>query len=295
MSQQSADNSNVWLVTGASSGFGKRFVLSALARGDRVIAAARSLEKLGHFISTLDPKVTDRVQPLQLDLTDGEETIKQKIDKAFTFWNRIDILVNNAGFGVGGMMEEGGTKLLRRVFDTNVFGVLDVTTATLPYIRQSPAGCVVVIGSRSAWKAELPGLGHYAASKAAIHAVTESFMSELAEFHIKVLLVEPGSFTTEGMYSQAYFTENLIPAYDGLRLSSEERVATTGPGGLKRGDPNKAAEAVVDVVRGEGVAKGRPWPGYLVLGEDAEEDVKAKCSKVLTALEEWSDVTRAVY
>ncbi|KAH9476306.1 putative oxidoreductase YusZ [Psilocybe cubensis] len=285
------DNRKVWLITGASSGFGKRLVTSILARGDLVIATARSLDKLESVISELDSQYMERLRTLQLDVTDGEEKIKTKIDQAITFWKRIDVLVNNAGFGVPGMVEEGGTKILRRQFETNVFGTLDVTTATLPYLRESN-GCVVVIGSRSAWKAELPGLGFYAASKAAIHAITEAFMSELAQFNIKVLLVAPGSFRTEGIYGHSYYTDNPIPAYDKLRGISKTRFESVG--GTEKGDPDKAVKAIIEVVTGEGRAKDRPWPNYLILGEDAEADVRNKCRRWLTVLDEWSDVTRAV-
>ncbi|KDR79472.1 hypothetical protein GALMADRAFT_243567 [Galerina marginata CBS 339.88] len=288
----SSDASKVWLITGASSGFGKRLVISILARGDRVIATARSLEKLESFTSSLSVQDLDRLRTIYLDVTDGEEKIKTQIDQAAAFWGGINVLINNAGYGLPGLMEEGGSKLLRRQFETNVFGVLDVTTAALPYLRQNKASCLVVIGSRSAWKPELPGLGIYAASKAAIHAVTESFMAELAQFNIKVLLVEPGAFRTEGIYGQPYFTENPIPAYDTLRNASKTRFASVS--GSEKGDPNKAVEAIVDVVNGEGVAKGRPWPGYLVLGEDAELDVKTKCTKVLSVLNDWVDVAKGV-
>jgi len=117
-------------------------------------------------------------------------------------------------------------------------------------------------------------------------------MVELAQFNIKVLLVEPGGFRTEGIYGQPYFTQNLLPAYDTMRNTSETRWASMS--GTEKGDPDKAVEVIVDVVRGEGVAKGRPWPGYLVLGEDAEVDLRAKCKKVLEVLDEWVDVARGV-
>jgi hypothetical protein len=117
-------------------------------------------------------------------------------------------------------------------------------------------------------------------------------MSELAPFNIKVLLVEPGAFRTEGILGQQYFTENQIPAYDALRNASINRLISRA--GTEKGDPHKAVEVIVDVVKGEGVAKGRPWPGYLVLGEDAELDIRTKCTKVLTALDEWVDVGRGV-
>ncbi|KAH9476334.1 putative oxidoreductase YusZ [Psilocybe cubensis] len=279
--------SRVWLVTGTSSGFGKHFVLAALARGDRVIAAARSLKKLEAFTSTINAKDLKRLRTLQLDLTDGPEEIERKIGHAFTFWNQIDVLVNNAGSFTGGMMEEGGSKLLRRQFDTNVFGTLDVTTATLPYLRQSKDACVVTIGSRSAWKAELPLLFEA--------TITESFMSELAQFNIKVLLVEPGSFRTEGIQNQVFSVDNPIPIYDDLRKQTKARLQSVGPGGMISGDPRKGVDIIMDVVTNGGVAKGRAWPGYLVLGNDADYDVRKKCEKVLTALDDWSDAVKAVY
>jgi NAD(P)-dependent dehydrogenase (short-subunit alcohol dehydrogenase family) len=123
-------------------------------------------------------------------------------------------------------------------------------------------------------------------------ALTEALALELAQFNIKTLLVEPGAFRTEGIYGQPYFTENPLPAYDIMRHISKTRFAAVS--GTEKGDPNKAVEAIVDVVRGEGVAKGRPWPGYLILGEDAEVDVRTKCKKVSDVLDQWADVARGV-
>jgi hypothetical protein len=117
-------------------------------------------------------------------------------------------------------------------------------------------------------------------------------MAELFHFHIRVLLVEPGAFRTEGIYGQPYYDLNPIEEYDSLRRSAMTRFASIP--GREPGDPDKAVEVIVDVVRGEGVAKGRPWPDYLFLGDDAEAAVRAKCSKFLKVLDEWADVTRNV-
>jgi hypothetical protein len=119
-------------------------------------------------------------------------------------------------------------------------------------------------------------------------ALTETIALEVAP-EIRVLLVAPGSFRTEGIYGQSYFTGNNIECYDELRQSSMVRFGSIA--GTERGDPDKAMEAVVDVVRGEGVARGRPFPRYLILGEDAEKDTRAKAHKILDALDEWKDVT----
>ena len=117
--------------------------------------------------------------------------------------------------------------------------------------------------------------------------------AELSSFNIRVVLVEPSSFRTEGIFDQEFFTANPIAEYDELRAACIARYKSL-PGTVD-GDPDKAAEAIVDVVRGEGVAKGRPLPEYLFLGEGAEDAVRGKCSKVLKVLDEWVDVTRNVH
>ncbi|KAG6860082.1 hypothetical protein C0995_016081 [Termitomyces sp. Mi166 len=213
-------SSRVWLITGTSSGFGLRLAQSALKRGDRVIATAKSLEKLQDLLVTsIDPGLRDNLRTLQLDVTEGEATLKAKADEAAAIWGQIDVLVNNA-------------------------------------------------------------------------ALTETLATEVAPFNIRVLLVAPGSFRTEGIYNQTYNTSNPIAANTPLREASIARFKAVA--GIGKGDPAKAMEAVVDIVRGEGIAKDRPWPGLLVLGEDAERDVRDKCNKVLKALDEWKDVTCSV-
>jgi len=278
---------------GATSGFGKRIAYSSLARGDRVIATGRTKEKIDQLVLGVKPELIDNFRTVLLDVTEGEEALKIKMDKAAEFWGGIDVLVNNAGFGLPGLLEEGGVKLMRRVYDTNVFGLMDVTTAALPYLRKSKDGRMVVVGSRSAWKAEVPSIGPYASSKAAIRALTETLTAEISSFNIRVVLVEPSSFRTEGIFDQEFFTANPIAEYDELRAACIARFKSL-PGTVD-GDPDKAAEVIVDVVRGEGVAKGRPWPEYLFLGEGAEDAVRGKCSKALKVLDEWVDVTRNVH
>lgn len=114
----------------------------------------------------------------------------------------------------------------------------------------------------------------------------------MAQFNIKVLIVAPGAFRTEGIYGQTFLESNPIPAYDGVRTATGSKFKSGA--GKEKGDPNKAMEAVVDVVRGEGKAKGRPWPLYLVLGNDAEAGIREKTGKLLMHLDEWSDVVQGV-
>jgi len=275
----------VWFITGTSSGFGHRLVPSALARGDRVIATARSLEKVKGF------EESDNLRLLQLDVTDSEASIKATVAEAVAIWGRIDVLVNNAGYGVCGLFEEAGVQFLKEQYNVNVFGVLTVTTAVLPYMRARRSGTIVIVGSRSAWR-EAPGIMPYCSSKAAVHSIGEALAAEVAQFSIRVLIVAPASFRTEGMLSYPYFTGNPIPDYDAMRNAGQKQVNSMI--GKATNDPKKAVEAICDVVRGEGVAKGKEWPLYLMLGKGCEEDVRSKCTKVLSVLDEWKDVTRAM-
>jgi len=277
-------SSKVWFITGCSSGFGRRLAIAALARGERVIATARKVEDI-------QIPSSPNLSTLQLDITAGLDALKAKLNEAVKIWGQIDVLVNNAGVGCPGLLEEGGSSLLEKQFKTNVFGLLNVTSATLPHLRASKSATVVIIGSRSAYRTELAGLGFYSASKAAVHAIGETLSVELAP--IKVLIVAPGSFKTEGIYNQTFYNSNPIPANDDLRRTAAKHF---GPNVVRaqRGDPQKAMEAVLDVVMGEGKAKGRPWPLYLALGDDADRDIRQKSTRLLQHIDQWGDVIKNV-
>ncbi|KAG1745625.1 hypothetical protein EDB19DRAFT_454290 [Suillus lakei] len=277
----------VWLITGTSSGFGRRLVSIVLERGDCVVATARSLQKIQDFPQS------PNLHLLELDVASGTTAIKERVDEAAKVWGRIDVLVNNAGIGLLGILEECGVDKMISQFRPNVFGVLDVTNAALPYMRERRSGTIVNIGSRSAWKPEITGLGAYASSKAAVHGMAETLSVELAPFNIRVLIVEPGAFRTENIYSNQFDTwTNPIPDYDEARAECVVRCGAINHN--QPGDPMKGMKVVVDVVRGEGVAAGREWPLYLVLGGDAERDIRNKCMTMLKHLDEWQDVIRDV-
>ncbi|KAF6741949.1 hypothetical protein DFP72DRAFT_861277 [Ephemerocybe angulata] len=301
----------VWIITGlkasrpdkfhssgTSSGFGRRLVTSVLARGDRVIACARSLEKLEAELAVCNLSNSDKenLRSLQLDITEGEDILKEKVNHAATFWGRIDVLVNNAGFGQPSLVEEGGSKMARKQFEVNVFGLLDMTSATLPHIR-ARKGYLVNIGSRSGWHTEIPGLGKlnillkgfYSSSKAAVQALTDTISAEVAPFGVRVVLVAPGAFRTEGIYSGTFYGDNKISQYDELREASLKRFNSVP--GTEKGDPSKAMDLLVDVVRGEGRAAGRPWPRYLLLGEDSNANALSRMEKITKDIDEWKDLT----
>jgi len=286
----------VWFITGTTStkGFGAHLVSSALARGDLVVATGRSQEKLDKLFEKHGR--SENLKVLQLDITSDPSIVKDTINKVVGFWGRIDVTVNNAGNGELGLVEETGTSAMRRQFETNLFGPVEVIKAVLPHMRSRKSGTIVVLGSRSIWKAETPGLGHYAASKAAMHAMTEALAAEVAHLGIRVLLLSPGAFRTDIYSISPFHQDNASSDYDELRATSAQRFGTIP--GNEPGDPAKAMEALVDVVRGEGVAEGKKWPepgASLLLGNDAEKDLHTRFNKLTAAVSEWADVVRSMW
>lgn len=119
-------------------------------------------------------------------------------------------------------------------------------------------------------------------------AIGETYASELAQFSIRVTVVIPGSFRTSAL-GQPITVHKHIPAYDMIREKGRARFNSVS--GYERGDPAKAMELLVDVVRGEGHAHGREWPMWLFMGQDAYRDVRGKCDAVLRTLDAWEDVS----
>ncbi|KAG7087176.1 hypothetical protein E1B28_013157 [Marasmius oreades] len=278
----------VWLITGTSSGLGKRLVKSVLDRGDYVIATARHLSKI-QSSDIFSP--SEHLKLLELDLSWDSSRMQRVVEDAIGFQGRIDVLVNNAGWALKYLVEDCGVEEFKEQFECNFFGVVRLTNLVLSGMRQRRQGCVVMVGSRSSWLSELPATALYTSSKAALRVYSETLASEVARFSVKVLIVEPGALRTEGIVSaRPYIPLGNIPEYQDLR----ERVDTyyrIDVDGKQRNDPAKVAKVIVDVVKGEGAAGGRPWPLYLPLGVDGVEAMKNKCERLLETIEEWKDVS----
>jgi len=278
-------NQKVWLITGTSTGFGRHLVLSALSRGDRVIATVRKLEDF--TVKNVDQS---RLHVITLDVTDNEDNIRAKVDAAVSIWGRIDVLVNNAGYGVKAVVEEGGSKVAMEQFQTNFFGLINVTNAVLPHMRQRRSGTLVVMGSRLVWQGHGPTEAYYMASKAAVHAVTDCYRAELAEFGIRVLLVAPGGFRTNINKEITYAVDRHIPSYGPLKENVMKKLG--GYFANAKGDPAKGMDLVVDVVRGEGKAVGREFPSTLLLGSAAYIHAQLHCERLSKSMATWGDVSR---
>lgn len=186
----------VALITGASSGFGLLTAVALAKQGYQVAATMRDPGKAGELLELArKEQVADAVIPLQLDVTDSD-SIRQAVEEIMAWFGQIDLLVNNAGFAVGGYIEELSLEDWRQQMETNFFGVVAMTKAVLPQMRERRSGCIINVGSVSG-RVGFPGYGPYAASKFAVEGYSESLRHEMSPYSVRVVLVEPGAFRTE--------------------------------------------------------------------------------------------------
>jgi NAD(P)-dependent dehydrogenase (short-subunit alcohol dehydrogenase family) len=234
-------SSKTWFITGTSRGFGREWTLAALERGDTVVATARDAASLDDVVA----EHGDAVLPLSLDVTD-RDAVFAAVAQARERFGRIDIAVNNAGYGQFGMVEEISEAEARAQIDTNVFGALWVTQAVLPVMREQGSGHVLQVSSIGGISA-FPNIGMYNASKWALEAFSQSLAQEVADFGIKVTLIEPTGYSTDwGGASAKHATP--LPAYDAYREKAAELRAKRM---ARQGDPTATRAAVLELVDAE--------------------------------------------
>lgn len=185
----------VALITGTSSGFGMLTAVKLAERGYQVIATMRDVSRQEELLYLAETKqVKEKISIYYLDVT-SESSIKQTISTVIEDYNQIDVLVNNAGFAQGGFVEEVSMEAWRSQLETNVMGTIAVTKAVLPQMRKQQNGTVINISSVSGVMA-FPGYAPYATSKFAIEGFSESLRLEMKPFGVHVVLIEPGSYST---------------------------------------------------------------------------------------------------
>jgi NAD(P)-dependent dehydrogenase (short-subunit alcohol dehydrogenase family) len=263
---------SVFFVTGASRGFGAEIVREALRRGHQVVATARRPDEIP-FGDALK---------VALDVTD-EAQARTAVEQAVAAYGRIDVLVNNAGRGLLGTVEEASDQAARAVFDTNVFGVLNVQRAVLPVLRAQRSGHVIQLSSVGGFTGT-PGWGVYAATKFAVEGFSEALAAELAPLGVKVTIVEPGFFRTDFLDgSSLHTTEATIEDYAATIGRLRELMAERNH--AQPGDPVKAAAAIVDLTE-------LPEPPLRIqLGTDAVERISAKLDFMQAELAKWRTVS----
>lgn len=198
------------LITGASRGFGKLWAEAFLERGDRVVATARNIATLDELVE----RFGDKVLALPLDVTDRAACFAVA-NQAKEYFGKIDVLINNAGFGLFGAVEETTESLARAQMETNFFGLLWMTQAVLPIMREQQNGHIIQLSSVLG-QVTAPLLGIYNASKFAVEGLSETLAAELKGFGIHVTLVEPNQFATDWAGDSAQQV-TAIAAYDMVR------------------------------------------------------------------------------
>lgn len=267
----------VWLITGASRGIGALIAEAALADGNAVVATGRNaaavVERLGTSAALL---------PLALDVT-NEEQIRLGVRVALEHFGRIDVLVNNAGFGLLAAVEESGDADVRRMFDTNVFGLLNVTRAVLPTMRAQRSGHVINISSIGGYQAAA-GFGVYSSTKFAVEGITEAMHTELKPLGIHATIVEPGYFRTDFLDASS-----LLVAPDEIgdyaATSGAVRKQALSLNHNQPGDPKKLAAAMLRL------ADAPNPPLRLPMGTDTLAAIAAKNAFVAQEMETWRELS----
>jgi NAD(P)-dependent dehydrogenase (short-subunit alcohol dehydrogenase family) len=272
-------NPKTWLVTGASSGFGRAITQAAIEAGDTVIAVARRTAALDDLVAAHP----DRVEALALDVTDTEH-IETAVADIVARYGRIDVLVNNAGRTQVGAVEETTDRELRDLFDLHFFGPAALTRAVLPQMRAQRSGAIVMMSSVGG-QLSFAGFSAYSATKFALEGFAEALADEVSPFGIDVLIVEPGAFRT-GLFGPgaAYFSaENEAYAET---AGATRRMVETGDG-TQPGDPAKAAAAIRAALDADRT------PLRLPLGADSVDAVLGHLDSVRAEVVEWEKIGRA--
>jgi short-subunit dehydrogenase len=223
-------NPGVALVTGASSGIGLATAKALRIAGFRVFGTSRRAVA----------ESSDVITMLTCDVTD-DESVAELAERVLAEAGRIDLLVNNAGMGLLGAAEESSTVQAQALFDVNVFGVLRMTRAVLPAMRQQRKGRIINVSSVLGL-IPAPYSAVYAATKHAIEGYSESLDHELRTFGIRVVLVEP-AFTRTAFEENLARPDRLLDVYDAERASMN----AINKKAIETGDaPDVVARAIVE-------------------------------------------------
>ena len=268
--------SDVWFITGCSSGFGRELAKLVLDRGYRAVITARD----PRTVHDLTAGCEDRALALKLDVTNKAE-VAETVKTAQSTFGSIDVLVNNAGYGYVGAIEESDEDEVRAMVDTNFFGLARMIRAVLPGMRKRRRGYIVNISSNGGLQA-FPGFGYYNSTKFAVEGLSEALEKEVAPLGIKVLLVEPGPFRTDWAGRSLKRTKERIPEYAETAGAPLERLISGS--GKQVGDPVRAGEVIIKAVESENM------PLHLVLGKVAVETARTKIELLRRDVDAWEKV-----
>lgn len=266
----------VWLITGASAGFGRAIALEAARRGDQVVATARDVAALDDLVREHPGVVTAR-----LDVTDTA-TIRAACDTALREFGRLDVLVNNAGYGLRGAVEEWDLAEFDAQWSTNVTGPVLTTRAVLPTMRQQRSGWIVQLSSVGGVTSALGGSA-YATTKFALEGLSEGLAAEVSGFGVDVTLLEPGPFRTEFAGRSTRWSRQL-PAYAEVLAQPYARFRDQHD--RQPNSPERAAEIIVDLAHAE------QRPLRLPMGPESFDRIRAALTQRLADLPALEEIAR---
>lgn len=267
----------VWLITGCSTGFGRELAKLVLARGWRAVVTARDPSKVADIAKGHE----DRALVLPLDVTQRAQ-IDTAVAGTTARFGRVDVLVNNAGYGYLAAIEEGEDAAVRDMFETNVFGLVDMTKAVLPVMRQQHSGLIVNVSSIGGISS-FAATGYYHGTKYAVEGISESLALEVKPLGIDVMLVEPGPFRTNWAGPSIKQSATVIDDY--ASTAGERRKQTAARSGNQAGDPVRAAQAIIDA------ALADTPPLRLLLGKTALELARKKLDLLRKDFDTWEATT----
>src|SRR5215204_438301 len=267
----------VWFITGCSTGFGRELAKYLLENDYRVVVTARNAEKVKDLVE-INPQ---NAVSFNLDVTDRAQ-VQHVVSSAEEHFGAIDVLVNNAGFGYFGAIEESDEAEVRSMFETNFWGLAEMTRAVLPKMRERRRGTIVNVSSIGGFVG-FPGVGYYNATKFAVNGFSEALQKEVAPLGIKVIVVQPSGFRTDWAGRSANDAPHTITDY--METAGANQAAIRGYSGNQPGDPVRAAKAIVEAVESENS------PFNLFLGRAALKNARLRLEALQKNVEDWAEVS----
>jgi NAD(P)-dependent dehydrogenase (short-subunit alcohol dehydrogenase family) len=272
------DMEKVWFITGSSRGFGRELVRAALEAGDVVAATARRPEQLADLVD----RYGERVLPLALDVTDAAAAVAA-IAAARDRFGRIDVVVNNAGYANVAPIETGDDDDFRTQFETNFWGVYNVSKAAIPVLREQQGGLIIQFSSMGGRVGGSAGIASYQAAKFAIDGFSRVLRTETAPFGTRILVVEPSGFATDWAGSSMALAD--VPDTYAGTVGAMQSVRNSDA--ITAGDPARAAEILVRMSRRTDL------PYHLPLGVNAVEGTLRHDEQLLVEDRKWAAVGRS--
>jgi NAD(P)-dependent dehydrogenase (short-subunit alcohol dehydrogenase family) len=268
-----------WLITGSANGLGRAIAETVLEHGDRLVATARKTDHLADLRETYG----DQIALATLDVTDAAAA-HAAVRVAINTFGGLDALVNNAGFAHVAPFEQMPADDFKVQIDTNLYGVINLTRAAIPIMREQRSGHIINISS-GAGRLGAPGMSAYHAAKFAVGGFTESVAKEVAGCGVKMIAVEPGSMPTSWAQFASHNTPKLMQDYEpsvGHLLSMMKSLS-----GREIGDLNRYAKVIFELSRKDAL------PSHLILGSDALFAIRMAEAARDKAAAEWEHITKS--